>query len=345
MDSKDTSIQLPTSEINVEESLWIDSHLTKFDNVLRHNYNKPLEEFAEIILTNLCRMVNSIRGAFFLLDQETTEINALAGYACTPQTMPKNQYKTGEGLIGQVVKTREPLYFDNLYQSQVALDSSAGAVYAGAIIVSPLVFNNQAYGVIELLFLHEVPKKYSELIQRLCANVAAMLQSIIINTRTKRLLEISTKQAEELRSSEEELRQNLEELEAIQDEVNRSNQEFEERLKALDKSGLGLIEFDINGIILNANDTFLGLMGYTLEEIRGQHHRIFVGKNYANSEEYQLLWKQLREGIFFRGEFKRFCKDGKYVFISGSYIPIVVGEQQEKRVWKLVTDITYLHDP
>lgn len=328
----------------IEDSLWIDSQLTKFDNVLRHNYNKPLEEFAEIILTELCCMVNGLRGAFFLIDQENPNIEALAGYACTPETMAKRHYKVGEGLVGQVVKLRQPLYFDDLYQSQVALDASAGPVYAGAMIVSPLVFNDQAYGVIELLFLHKVPKKYRELIQRLCANVAAMLQSIIINARTKKLLEISIQQAEDLRASEEELRQNLEEIEAIQEEVHRTNKEFEQRLIALDQSGLGSIEFEPDGTIISANETFLKAMGYTLNEIKGQHHRMFVGKNYAESKEYSDFWKKLGEGSYLRGEFKRFRKDGKPVFISGAYVPIIVGEHKERRVWKLVTDITYLHD-
>ncbi|MGF1534601.1 MAG: GAF domain-containing protein [Bernardetiaceae bacterium] len=211
----ETKEEITYSGETVEESLWVDAQLTKFDNVLRHNYNKPLEEFAEIILTELCCMTDSLRGAFFLIDQEQEVIHALAGYACTPQTMPKNQYAIGEGLIGQVVKLREPLYFDDLYQSKVALDASAGPVYAGAMIVSPLVFNNQAYGVIEMLFVHGVSKKHRELIQRLCGNVAAMLQSIIINARTKHLLELSTRQAEELRASEEELRQDVEAIKIL----------------------------------------------------------------------------------------------------------------------------------
>lgn len=342
MDIKEDKVTYSGS--SVEESLWIDSHLTKFDNTLRLNYNKPLDEFAEIILTQICRMADSVRGAFFLVDQENPEVAALAGYACTTETMPKNKYKIGEGLVGQVVKTRETLYYKDLYSSKVALDSSAGPVYAGAMIVTPLVFNDQVYGVIELLFVHEVEKKYRELIERLSANIAAMLQSIIINARTKKLLELSTKQAEELRASEEELRQNLEELEAIQEEMNRNTKDFENRLLALDKSGLGSIEFEPDGTIITANETFLNAMGYKLSEIQGKHHRIFVGKNYAKSAAYKAFWQELGQGKFLRGEFKRFRKDGKPVYISGAYVPITVGEKKEPRVWKLVTDITYLYE-
>lgn len=338
---KSSSIQ---HESSIEESLWIDSQLTQFDNTLRLNYNKPLEEFAEIILTQVCQMTDCIRGAFFLVDQESPKVEALAGYACTPNTMPKRTYEVGEGLVGQVVKTRKALYFKDLYKSQVAIQSSAGAVNAGAIIVSPLVFNDQVYGVLELLFVHEVSKKFGELIERLSANVAAMLQSIIINAKTKHLLEISTKQAEELRASEEELRQNLEEVEAIQEEMNRRSRDFENRLEALNNSELGSIEFDIKGNILAANTTFLNAMGYTLDEIKGKHHRIFVGKKYAKSEEYQSFWERLGNGEYLRGEFLRYRKNGKPIYISGAYVPIVTGEKKEVRIWKLVTDVTRFYE-
>lgn len=327
----------------VEESLWIDSQLTQLDNTLRHNYNKPLAEFGEIILTQICRMTHSIRGAIFLVDHDHNKVKALAGYACTPSTMPKNQYEIGEGLIGQSVKNQDALYFEDIYQSQVALESSAGPVHAGAIMVSPLVFNNKVYGVIELLFVNKVATKYKELISRLSANVAAMLQSIIINARTKELLELSTRQAEELRASEEELRQNLEELETIQEEMERRSRDFEHRLLALDESQVGAIEFDPQGHILTANDTFLAAMGYRLEEVKGQHHRIFVDPEYAQSAEYEQFWTNLAQGKYLRGEFKRFKKNGDSVYISGSYIPIRIGDKQELRIWKLVTDITHLY--
>lgn len=338
------NVSVPKTEKSMEESLWIDSQLTQLDNALRHNYNKPLEEFGEIILTQICRMTHSVRGAIFLVDQEDNTIKALAGYACTTDTMPKNRYKLGEGLIGQAVKNKEPLSFNNLYQSQVALQSSAGPVHAGAIMVSPLVFNNKVYGVVELLFLNDLEAAFAELIYRLSANVAAMLQSIIINARTKELLELSTKQAEELRASEEELRQNLEELETIQEEMERRGKDFENRLKALDGSGIGSIEFDPKGHILHANNTFLLTMGYTLDEVKQKHHQIFVDPEYAKSEEYQHFWEKLADGQFLRGEFKRFRKDGKAVYISGSYVPIMMGEKQELRVWKLMTDITHLYE-
>lgn len=328
----------------VEDSLWIDSQLTQFDDVLRHSYDKPLEEFGEVILTNMCQTLNSIRGGFFLVDDEQSQVTALAGYACTPSTMPKSRYEVGEGLIGQVVKTQDTLYYDNLYNSKISLDSSAGPVYAGAMIVIPITFNDRVYGVIELLFMHGLEKKYRELIQRLSANIAAMLQSILNNAKTKQLLELSMQQAEELQASEEELRQNLEEVEAIQEELHRKSQDFQNRLEALDASELGSIEFTPQGTIITANNAFLNLMGYTLEEVQGKHHQIFVGTEYGNSKEYRKFWESLAEGHSLRGEFKRFCKDGKPVYISGAYMSIEIGDPKEQRIWKLVTNITALHD-
>ena len=79
--------------------------------------------------------------------------------------------------------------------------------------------------------------------------------------------------------------------------------ELRGKLTALDKSQ-ARIEFDLNGMILDANEHFLTAMGYSLLEIKGKHHSIFVPSGYKDSEEYQAFWRQLRHGEFVSGEFK-----------------------------------------
>ena len=74
-----------------------------------------------------------------------------------------------------------------------------------------------------------------------------------------------------------------------------------------------VIEFDPQGMILNANENFLRCLGYRLEEIKGQHHRMFVESAHAASSEYGQLWADLREGKFRTAEFKRVAKGGKEV--------------------------------
>lgn len=101
-----------------------------------------------------------------------------------------------------------------------------------------------------------------------------------------------------------------------------------------------MIEFDLDGTIRSANKIFLDAMGYTLEEIKGKHHRIFMPEGEANSEEYAQHWKILARGDFHVGEFKRRHKDGHDVWISASYNPVFGPKGQPVKIVKFAADIT-----
>jgi methyl-accepting chemotaxis protein len=101
-----------------------------------------------------------------------------------------------------------------------------------------------------------------------------------------------------------------------------------------------VIEFDLDGTVLTANDNFLSAMGYTLEEVQGQPHRIFVEPHTAASTEYQKFWADLRAGKFQSGEFKRLTKGGADVWIQASYNPIQDGSGVPFKVVEYATDVT-----
>jgi methyl-accepting chemotaxis protein len=101
-----------------------------------------------------------------------------------------------------------------------------------------------------------------------------------------------------------------------------------------------IVEFDLNGEIINANKNFLNLMNYQLEEIKGHHHRMFVDSDYSATQEYQSFWNRLKRGEFETGEYKRIGKDGKEVWIQATYNPILDLAGQPVKIVKFATDIT-----
>jgi len=101
-----------------------------------------------------------------------------------------------------------------------------------------------------------------------------------------------------------------------------------------------VIEFDLKGKVLHANDNFLKAMGYTLEDIRGQHHRIFCEPAYAASAEYKKFWENLGKGVLDRGEYKRIGGDGREVWINASYNPVFDENGKPYKVIKFATDVT-----
>jgi len=110
------------------------------------------------------------------------------------------------------------------------------------------------------------------------------------------------------------------------------------QIDAINRS-MAVIEFDLMGNILNANENFLTTMGYSLVEIKGKHHRIFTESSYAASHEYKTFWDRLAHGEFFSGTFKRFGKGGKEVWIEASYNPIFGADGKPYKVVKYATDV------
>ncbi len=110
-------------------------------------------------------------------------------------------------------------------------------------------------------------------------------------------------------------------------------------LSALDLS-FAIIEFETDGTILRANKNFCDLMGYTEKEIIGQHHRIFVDKEYAGSSEYTAFWRKLQGGTFECSEFKRIAKNGDEIWIRGNYNPVKSTSGKVLKIIKFANDIT-----
>ncbi|WP_081611381.1 methyl-accepting chemotaxis protein [Kordiimonas gwangyangensis] len=113
----------------------------------------------------------------------------------------------------------------------------------------------------------------------------------------------------------------------------------ENKLHALDKAQ-AIIEFDLDGTIITANQNFLNATGYNLEEIEGRHHRLFVRADELNSAEYAKFWADLAEGQIKSGEFHRVRKSGEDMWLQASYNPVLDRDGTVLKVVKFATDIT-----
>ncbi len=111
------------------------------------------------------------------------------------------------------------------------------------------------------------------------------------------------------------------------------------RIRAIDKV-MGVIEFDLDGHVLSANENFLAILGYTPEEAIGRHHGTFVDAAYRASEDYRHFWAKLARGQFDAGRYRRLRKDGTAVWIQASYNPILDVSGRPYKVVKYATDVT-----
>ncbi|MDR6177926.1 methyl-accepting chemotaxis protein [Pseudomonas sp. SORGH_AS 211] len=118
-----------------------------------------------------------------------------------------------------------------------------------------------------------------------------------------------------------------------------TSREHESLLKALRRS-TAVIEFNLQGEVLDANDRFLQAMGYSLAQIKGKHHRLFCEPAEANSEAYEQFWARLRRGEFVVDRFKRLDAHGRDVWLEASYNPVIDAHDRLYKVVKFATVIT-----
>lgn len=117
------------------------------------------------------------------------------------------------------------------------------------------------------------------------------------------------------------------------------NANFQGQLDAIGKAQ-AVIEFDLDGTIRSANENFLNAVGYRIDEIKGNHHRMFVASEESNSPEYKMFWDALGRGEFQAAEYRRIGKGGKEIWIQASYNPIFDMNGKPFKVVKFATDIT-----
>ena len=208
--------------LSAEDRQWLENNLAHFDELLRLNYGKSVEDFAEVVLEEIGETLNILRGVFYLLDEELKLVYATSGYACNTAHLAHAQFKIGDGLVGQAARTGKALYFGHLPKRDAVIATGLAKLSARSFLVLPLEFNGQVFGVIELGHMRNfspLELRFTEILSR---NIASTLQSLLNNDRNRSLLE-------EMRAQEEEMRQNNEELTAAQEEMSRRQQELERK--------------------------------------------------------------------------------------------------------------------
>lgn len=117
--------------------------------------------------------------------------------------------------------------------------------------------------------------------------------------------------------------------------------DYSAKIKAINATQ-SVIEFDVNGFVLNANENLLNSLGYSLDEVIGKHQSMFCEDDYVQSEEYKEFWNKLRSGIHESGKYLRLGKNGKKVWVQATYTPILDIDKNIIKIVNFTQDITQL---
>ena len=311
-------------------------------DILRKNTD-AIESLTAELIREIVRYTDSNQGGIFLLEQDDQENQFLqlsACYAYDRKRFLNKRIEIGDTLVGQCFLEKEIIIMTQVPKDYVKITSGLGLATPTCIIIVPLISNDEITGVMELASFASYSQAQIEFLKKASEAIAASLVSVKTTERIKGLLLDSQQRTEELRAQEEEMRQNMEELSATQEEMSRNTSEVENRMQAINESGISSIEYNLDGTIVTANESFQKLVGYSLREIQNKHHRMLVDPAYAMSPEYSQFWKDLAAGIVQSGEYECIHKNGSRIQTYGSFSVIRDKNNKPKRVLNLTIDLT-----
>jgi methyl-accepting chemotaxis protein len=271
-------------------------------------------------------------------DKNDKHIEMLACYAYSRRKYVEKRIEMGEGLIGRCVLEQKPIYLTEIPEEYINITSGLGTAVPRSILIVPLIVNEEVFGAVELAGFKEIPDYVRKFVEDVGEDIASTIKSTKINIQTNKLLEQSQQQSEELASQEEEMRQNMEELQATQEEAARRSAEMEGLINALKQSN-HVIEYDLNGKILEVNENYLKLFNMKKDDIVGLHHTDYKDLTKEELKNYDQFWKDLKEGKSKKETSVIKIGKKKYTFVE-TYTPIKDQHGNPEKVLKIATDIT-----
>ncbi|WP_332702826.1 response regulator, partial [Devosia sp.] len=230
-----------TTRQNAEQD-WLKSNLAKFNRLLQGQ--RDLAAVSKMVLSELAPLINAQHGVFYMMNEsppDPAKLKLLSAYAYKGNINVNDEWRLGEGLVGQCAYEKRRILLTDVPADYVAISSGLGAAAPLNIIVLPILFENKVKAVVEMASFTRYSIIHQTFLDQLAESIGIVLNTIEANMRTEELLKQSQSLAQELQSGQEELRQTNEELEEkarlLEEqkiEVERKNREVETAKMALE---------------------------------------------------------------------------------------------------------------
>ncbi|HON18710.1 MAG TPA: HAMP domain-containing protein [Salinivirgaceae bacterium] len=263
-------------KIEDEKQRWTSEGIAMLGDIL-HRETNSLDDLAYSIIVNLVKYMDVEQGSIYtMVDEEihTQEpyLEMKSAVAFDRRRLLKGKFHIGEGLVGRCAHEKCTIYMIDIPDEFVYINSGMGEAKPRSVLLVPLMLNDTVFGVIELVSFKYIDDYKIKFVEKISESVAGTLSNARINERTKRLLQDSQRQRQELTSQEEELRQNLEELQAIQEDAARRESEIRSMLKLFGEIAL-IIEYDTDMNVLTINEQCMEYFGEKPESMITLPHR------------------------------------------------------------------------
>jgi len=278
-----------------EGQKWKTQGIAELGEILRH-YSSDMQQLSDNTIKHLVKYLAATQGALFILENETKEVpvlKLLATYAYNRKKYLDKKIEMGEGLVGMCAFEKETVYLTDVPDDYIEIESGIGSAVPKNILLVPLKFEDEIFGVVELNSLKSFQKEEIDFVERVSASIASSISNAKTSSQTTFLLSDSRKQQSILEEHEKNMQESMRKLK----ETQASNMIKEASLQSfIDSVNHSVIRANYNkdGILIYANSRFLKTMNYSSLEVQGKHYSMFLHKQ--RRESFAVEWQELIEG-------------------------------------------------
>jgi PAS domain S-box-containing protein len=311
------------------EQSWIADGKEQISNILRiHN---QIDVLAYETLVSLIKYTNAVQGVFYLFNEDNEVLTNIATYAYNRRKYITQEFKVGQGLIGQCAYEMDCIYRTEIPDDYVTITSGIlGDRKPKSILIVPLVSDEKLQGVIEFAFLLDsLPELTLHFTKELAEIIARTIFNLRVNKKTEWLLEESRQMTDELKENEEQLRQSAEEMRATQEELQRSNEKLamqvnevenaQKRLQSLLHNASEIISiYDESLKLTFISPSVTSILGFTPEDMmNGKDLDRLTRKGEAEVRNmFKQVLEQPAEPVTIQYTYMK--KDGQKIFLEST---------------------------
>jgi GAF domain len=233
LELRKTLVEVEENKIAEEKRNWVTEGLAELSDIIRTT--KDRAALYDSVINKLVRFGNANQGGLFIVREDEKMLEMVSCYAYERKKFVEKKIKFGEGLIGQCYLEKDIIYLTEVPENYVHITSGLGQSLPRCIFLIPMINNEEVEGIIEVAFFKPIEDYQKEFFKKAANIIASTVGTERIAEKTIRLLQQSQLQSNDLRTQEEEIRQNLEELQAMQEEVLRKEREYVDRIAQLEK--------------------------------------------------------------------------------------------------------------
>lgn len=302
-----------------EQRNWTATGLAQFGETLRNN-NSDMNLLANEVISQLCAYINAVQGGLFLIDDQIENdihFELMAHFAYNRKKYSQHRVGLSEGLIGRAAYEKRSIYLDEVPDDYIEVTSGLGEANPRVLLIVPIKTEDAVLGVLEISSFTPFEQYVIEFVEKVAGSIATTISAVKTNLNNQKMLEDSKVQEELRKQQEEEMRQNIEEMTATQEDFNQRSAIFESFENAIDNSFFRA-EFDLNGNLVSANNTFISQLGYaTIDDIKGHHVSMFVSP--TEHEDFNHIWDELTHKKNYEKYLRFTTKNGKDVWMLATF--------------------------